>query len=68
MLLPVAQATRQIATPDALYTANTKYHSETNLKALTEENIPILIADAGMHWRDWRFKDQTKYKALPDPL
>ena len=43
-------------------------HSETNLKSLAEENIPALIADNGMRKRDERFKDQAKYKALPDPL
>jgi transposase len=29
---------------------------------------PALIADNGMRRRDERFKDQAKYKALPDPL
>ena len=68
LLLPVVRATRSHATPDTLYTADAGYHSETNLKKLAEEEIPALIADNGMRKRDERFKDQEKYKALPDPL
>lgn len=68
LLLPVVRAARPMATDDTLYTADAGYHSESNLKALAEENIPALIADTGMRKRDERFKDQEKYKALPDPL
>jgi hypothetical protein len=49
-------------------TADAGYHSEANLKALAEQAIPALIADNGMRSRDERFKDQAKYKQLPDPL
>jgi hypothetical protein len=35
---------------------------------LAEGQIPALIADNGMRQRDERFKDQEKYKVLPDPL
>ena len=49
-------------------TADAGYHSEANLKALAEQQIPALIADNGMRTRDERFKDQGKYKQLPDPL
>jgi len=68
LLLPVIQATRSTATPDTLYTADAGYHSETNLKALAEANIPALIADNGMRGRDERFKDQARHKEKPDPL
>ena len=68
LLLPVVRATRSHATPDTLYTADAGYHSEINLKKLAEEEIPALIADNGMRKRDERFKDQKKYKVLPDPL
>jgi len=68
LLLPVIQATRSTATPDTLYTADAGYHSETNLKALAEANIPALIADNGMRKRDERFKDQARHKEKPDPL
>ena len=68
LLLPTIHASRAVATADTLYTADAGYHSETNLKSLAEENIPALIADNGMRKRDERFKDQEKYKALPDPL
>ena len=68
LLLPTIHASRAVATVDTLYTADAGYHSETNLKTLAEANIPALIADNGMRKRDERFKDQEKYKALPDPL
>lgn len=68
LLLPVIKATAPLRTEQTLITADAGYHSESNLKALAEENIPALIADNGMRKRDERFKDQEKYKALPDPL
>ncbi len=68
LLLPVIKATEALRTEQTLITADAGYHSETNLKSLAEENIPALIADNGMRKRDERFKDQAKYKALPDPL
>lgn len=68
LLLPVVKATDPLRTDQTLITADAGYHSETNLKVLAEANIPALIADAGMRKRDERFKDQAKYKALPDPL
>lgn len=68
LLLPMVEATAAQRTPDTLITADAGYHSETNLQALAEENTPALIADNGMRKRDERFKDQKRYKALPDPL
>ena len=68
LLLPVVEATASLRTDQTLITADAGYHSETNLKVLAEANIPALIADNGMRKRDERFKDQEKYKALPDPL
>ena len=68
LLLPMVAATDPLRTADTLITADAGYHSETNLKALAEQQIPALIADNGMRKRDERFKDQGKYKALPDPL
>ncbi len=68
LLLPVVRATQAQATPATLYTADAGYHSESNLKALANENINALIADNGMRQRDERFKDQGKHKQKPDPL
>lgn len=68
LLLPMVEATAPNRSPDTLITADAGYHSETNLKALAEQNTPALIADNGMRKRDERFKNQKKYKALPDPL
>ncbi len=68
LLMPVVEATAPHGTPDTLITADAGYHSDTNLKALAEQNRPALIADNQMRKRDERFKDQAKYKAQPDPL
>lgn len=68
LLLPVVEATAPMRSPQTLITADAGYHSERNLKALAEQNVPALVADNGMRKRDERFKEQAKYKALPDPL
>ena len=62
------EATAAQRTDQTLITADAGYYSDANLKALAEQEIPALIADNGMRKRDERFKDQGKYKALPDPL
>lgn len=68
LLMPMVEAAAPLCTPDTLITADAGYHSDANLKALAEQNRPALIADNQMRKRDERFKDQAKYKALPDPL
>ncbi|TLS16963.1 MAG: IS1182 family transposase [Betaproteobacteria bacterium] len=68
LLLPVVEASAPMRSPHTLITADAGYHSERNLKALAERNIPALVADNGMRKRDKRFQGQKKYKALPDPL
>lgn len=75
LLLPVVQsiknaldADNRLLTKQSLVTADAGYHSEDNLKQLAKLKVEALIADNGMRQRDERFKDQGKYKALPDPL
>jgi transposase len=68
LLLPVIKVTAPMRTDQTLITADAGYHSEANISALAEQEIPALIADTGMRQRDERFQDQDKYKALPDPL
>jgi transposase len=68
LLLPVIEACADLRTDTTLITADAGYHSEDNLKALADSNVPALIADRGMRQRDERFADQDKYKSLPDPL
>ena len=68
LLLPLVKATAAIRTSQTLMTADAGYHSEAGLKYLAEQKIPALIADNSMRKRDERFKDQGKYKQLPDPL
>jgi len=68
LLMPVVEATAALRTDQTLITADAGYHSDANVTALAEGNIPALIADNGMRQRDERFKDQSKHKAKPDPL
>lgn len=68
LLLPVVEAMRDLIEAQATVTADAGYHSEDNLKALSERNIDALIADNSMRKRDERFADQAKHKAKPDPL
>lgn len=68
LLLPVVKAIQPLLKTESLITADAGYHSESNLKQLAKLEIDALIADNGMRRRDERFKDQGKYKALPDPL
>jgi transposase len=68
LLLPVVEATAALRTPQTLITADAGYHSAANLGALAGAGIPALVADNGMRKRDERFKEQDRYKALPDPL
>jgi len=68
LLLPMVEATAGNRTAQTLITADAGYHSKANVTALAEQGVPALIADTAMRKRDERFKDQGKYKALPDPL
>ncbi|GGX09677.1 IS1182 family transposase [Undibacterium macrobrachii] len=68
ILLPMIEQTTQVRQRDTVITADAGYHSEANVKALFEQGIPALIADGLMRRRDERFKEQSKYKQLPDPL
>ncbi len=68
LLIPVVKAMQDVLTEDSLVTADAGYHSEANLKTLSEMEVDALIADNQMRRRDERFADQGKYKALPDPL
>jgi len=68
LLIPVIDAVRDLIEQDSIITADAGYHSEENLKQLSERNIEALIADNGMRARDERFTDQDQHKAKPDPL
>ncbi len=68
VLVPIVESTSDIRTEQTLITADAGYHSEANLKGLYERGVPALIADGLMRRRDERFAEQTKYKALADPL
>ena len=62
MLLPIIESASQFKEAQTIITADSGYHSESNLEALHEQGIPALIADGLMRRRDERFQDQAKYK------
>jgi transposase len=68
VLIPVVESTAGLRSGQTLVTADAGYHSEENLRTLYEQEVPALIADNLMRRRDERFREQAKYKALPDPL
>jgi transposase len=74
LLVPVVKAIKSalivapLITGSSLITADAGYHSESNLKQLTELQVNALIADNGMRQRDPRFNDQGKHKQAPHPL
>lgn len=68
LLMPVVEATVRLRTDQTLITADAGYHSEANVNALAEADIPALIADTGMRSRDERFATRERHKAASDPL
>ena len=68
VLLPIVRSTEALRTSQTIITADAGYHSEANLRELHDAGIPALIADGQMRKRDERFKNQARYKKLPDPL
>jgi transposase len=68
LLLPVVDALAALRTRDTLLTADAGYHSEANLAALADREIPALIADRDMRQRDDRFADRAHHTQAPDPL
>lgn len=68
LLLPVVRALTPLLTPETLITADAGYHSERNLKALSEAGHTALIADTEMRRRDERFATQARHTAVANPL
>ncbi|WP_291261871.1 transposase [Gemmatimonas sp.] len=60
LLLPVVEATAALRTDATVLTADAGYHSEANLRALAEAQVPALIADKDMRRRDPRFATQDR--------
>lgn len=67
MLLPMIERSNAYRTEQTMITAEAGYHSNDNINALQESQIPALIADGAMRKRDERFKNQFKYK-VKEPL
>jgi len=68
LLLPVIEATRPYRTTGTVITADAGYHSEANLKQLSEQQVDAYIPDNGYRKRDERYQGQEAHKAKPDPL
>lgn len=49
-------------------TADAGYHSQDNMQALLDGQIPAMVADGLMRKRDERLAGQLRHKAKPDPL
>jgi transposase len=67
-LIPIVDATAHLRSEETLITADAGYHSEENLRALSEREVPALIADGLMRRRDARFVNQAHHRSKPDPL
>jgi hypothetical protein len=61
-------AAEKLRKVETLITADAGYHSEDNLRGLSERGVPALIADGLMRRRDTRFSNQARHKPKPDPL
>ena len=68
LLLPVVEATASLRNADTVITADAGYHSEDNLKALSEKCIDAYLPDNGYRKRDERYADQDVHTSKPDPL
>ena len=68
MLLPMIEQAKPYRQAHTLITADAGYHSDANVAALHQDNIPALVADNQMRQRDERFGDQAKHKVKDDPL
>ena len=70
ILLPVVEAlhAHALLTTDSLDTADAGYHSEADLRALEQQHIEALNADAELRKRDERFATQGRHRAKKNPL
>ena len=68
LLIPLVEATRALRNPDTSIAADAGYHSEANLKALSEAEIDAWLPDNGYRKRDPRYADQARHRDKPDPL
>lgn len=68
LLIPVIEAVKPYATETTTFSADAGYHSEANLKKLSENRIDAYIPDNGYRKRDERYADQSIHSSKPDPL
>jgi transposase len=68
LLTPIVAAIRPFLTNASVVTADAGYHSESNLRDLSDMEVDALVADNGMRKRDERFATQDRHKEAPHPL
>lgn len=68
LLMPAVTAVEEWRQPETVITADAGYHSEANLEALAQADIPAFIPDNDYRKRDERYAGQDAHKAKPDPL
>jgi hypothetical protein len=68
ILIPMVDATAGLRTASTVVCADAGYHSEANLQALAERDVPAFICDNGYRQRDARYAGQQAHREKPDPL
>jgi transposase len=68
MLLPMIEQAKTVCGQHTVITADAGYHSQDNMQALLDAQIPAMVADGLMRKRDERLATQGRHKAKPDPL
>jgi hypothetical protein len=65
--LELAGLSKDISLQGAIFSADTSYHSEENLKACEAYQVNAFIPDTGFRRRDVRFATQPRHKPSPPP-
>lgn len=68
LLVPVVEALKPLRAEHSVITADSGYHSKTNLEKLEADQIEAFIPDNGYRKRDARYADQARHQDKPDPL
>ena len=68
LLMPMVEAVSSLSTDETLITADSGFHSTSNLLAFDDRGINALIADKQMRQRDPSFDEQTHHTNKPEPL
>ncbi len=64
----MVEALKPLRAEHSVITADSGYHSKTNLEKLEADQIEAFIPDNGYRKRDARYADQARHQDKPDPL